>query len=276
MSLARRLCLQFACGHSVKVVLKMKKVFISFVLVVALLPNAVTAQEWITEEVLKQLSEIRQELKVLQDEVRGLKGELANRPSAPSAAAARKAITLDISKSPSIGAKGAQIAIVEFSDYQCPYCKRHFSQTLPDIEKNYVDTGKVQYVMKQFPLGFHAKARGASIAALCVDKLKPGSYWKAHEAISGGSTKLDTADYLALAASLELNQSKYQKCLDDPQMSTVVDQDLADGGSVGVSGTPAFLVGKIVDGKVVDGQLITGARPYASFSQLIDKLLSSN
>lgn len=252
----------------------MKKIVVSFLLL-TLVPNLLWAQEWITEEVLKQLSEVRQELKVLQDEVRSLKSELANRPTSARPSAVAKARPIEISQSPFIGEESAEIAIIEFSDYQCPYCKRHFSQTLPDIEKAYVATGKVQYVMKQFPLGFHAKARGASIAALCVDKLTPGSYWKAHEAIFSGETQLNSASYLSLAGSLGLSEEKYQKCLNDPEMSRVVDRDMADGQSVGVSGTPAFLIGKMVDGKVVNGQLVTGARPFSSFSRVVDGLLAS-
>jgi len=222
--------------------------------------------------VLSQRAFLRQELKVLQDEVRSLKSEVGKKAVAAQPQA-KKAGPIKIADSPTIGDKKAQIAVIEFSDYQCPYCRRHFQQTLPEIEKNYIDTGKVKYVMKQFPLGFHAKAKGASIAALCMDKIKPGSYWKAHKAIFNGETKLESSAYLALAKSLKIKQSRYEKCVDDPAMAKVVDTDMAQGESVGVSGTPAFLVGKIVNGEVVDGRLITGARPYSSFSNAIDQLL---
>ncbi len=233
--------------------------------------KAALAEDWITEEVLKQLSELRQELKGLKEEVRSLK-ELVNKPSAV-APTPQKAGPVDIASSPFIGDEDAQIAIIEFSDYQCPYCRRHFEQTMPEIEIKFVDTGKVKYVMKQFPLGFHAKARGASIAALCIEDLKPGQYIKAHEAIFGGQTSLDQTSYLALADSLGINASKYQACLSDPKVSERVDQDMAQGESVGVTGTPAFLVGKVKDGKLVDGRLITGARPFSSFSNALTPLL---
>jgi protein-disulfide isomerase len=232
--------------------------------------QSAAAEDWITEEVLKQLSEVRQELKGLKDEVRGLKESMAQ--SAPTIAKS-KAGPINLEGAPFIGVESAQVAIIEFSDYQCPYCTRHFKQTFPDIEKNYIETGKVRYVMKQFPLGFHAKARGASIAALCVEKLKPGKYIDAHKAIFGGETSLDQSSYLALADAMGISASKYSSCLADSEMSKVVDQDMAQGKSVGVSGTPAFLVGKIKDGKLVDGRLITGARPYSSFSNVLDQIL---
>ena len=240
-------------------------------LITIFLSSNIQAEDWITEEVLKQLSEIRQELKTLQSEVKGLKDALSNKPVAQPSI---RTGNIELSSSPFIGNKNAEIAIIEFSDYQCPYCKRHYSQTFPDIKKNYIDSNKVKYVMKQYPLGFHAKARGASIAALCVEKLKPGQYWKAHEAIFSGETKLATEDYIELAQTVGIKQSKFESCLNDSTVSQQVDSDMQQGESVGVSGTPAFYIGKIVNGEVVNGQLITGARPFSSFSSVINRLLS--
>jgi len=247
----------------------MKLVKLVLLLVISMHSVTASAEDWITEEVLKQLSEVRQELKVLQQEVRGLKDQLAQKPSVQPSAGG----TLSIADAPFAGEDNAEIAIVEFSDYQCPYCRRHFQQTLPEITKNYIDSGKVKYVMKQFPLGFHAKARGASIAALCIDKLKPGSYWKAHEAMFSGETKLANEDYLALAESLKIKSARYESCLSDPAMAKRVDNDMREGESIGVSGTPAFYIGKIEGEKVVNGQLVTGARPYSSFSAALGNLV---
>lgn len=241
------------------------------VLLLGALCSTVSAQEWITDEVLKQLSEIRQELKILQEDVRSLKG--TNQKSSVTKPDISKAESISLSGSPFIGSASAQIAIVEFSDYQCSYCRRHFQQTMPQIQKAYVDTGKVKYVMKQFPLGFHSKARGASVAALCADKLKSGNYFKAHEAIFSGNMRLERSNYVALANSLGLSQIKYEACLDNPKTSKVVDQDMAQGKSAGVTGTPAFLIGKIKDGKLINGRLIVGARPFSSFSSVVEPLL---
>lgn len=252
--------------------MKNSKIFGYMILLTVLFTSSSNAEDWITEEVLKQLSEVRQELKVLQDEIRGLKDQVAQKPAAAPARNAGGG-SLDIEGAPFMGDSDAEIAVIEFSDYQCPYCRRHFDQTLPKIESEYIDTGKVKYVMKQFPLGFHAKAKGASVAALCVDKLKPGSYWKAHESMFDGTTSLSNASYLSLAETLGLNQAKFESCLSDQKMANIVDQDMRDGESVGISGTPAFLIGKVVDGKIVNGQLVTGARPFSSFSSVIDKLL---
>ena len=175
---------------------------------------------------------------------------------------------------PYLGNQNAEVAIVEFSDYQCPYCKRHFSQTLPQIDENYVKSDQVIYVMKQFPLSFHAKAHGAAAATLCVEELKPGSYWKAHEAIFSGETRLTREGYNRLASDLNIQQGEFVSCLDDPATSQRVDADIREGEAIGVSGTPAFLIGKVVDGKVVNGRLLSGARPYSAFSSIVDRLLA--
>ena len=233
--------------------------------------SVATAEEWITEEVLKQLSEVRQEIKGLKEEVKALKAVVEKGNTGNDPGSGRN---LDISTAPYIGNQDAEVAIVEFSDYQCPYCKRHFSQTLPQIDESYLKSNRVIYVMKQFPLSFHAQARGASIAALCVEQLKPGNYWQAHKAIFNGEIRLDKEDYQSLAASLEIDQSKFTSCLDSPAMSEQVDTDIREGNAIGVSGTPAFFIGKVIDGKVVNGQLLSGARPYASFASMIDQLLA--
>ncbi|MEM7358135.1 MAG: thioredoxin domain-containing protein [Pseudomonadota bacterium] len=247
----------------------MKKVFLCIGL---LLSADIHAEDWITEEVLKQLSEVRQELKALQQEVKGLKEAIAERPVANSAPT-RNSGNVSIDQSPYVGNNEAEIAIIEFSDYQCPYCRRHFTQTFPEISRNYLEPGKVKYVMKQFPLGFHAKARGASIAALCVEQEKPGEYWRAHESIFSGNTKLNQESYLEMASSLGIQSAKFQACMADPKIASLVDQDLREGEGVGVSGTPAFYIGKIKDGKVVGGRLVSGARPYSTFENLLESLL---
>lgn len=232
-------------------------------------------QEWVTEEVLKQLADIKKELIEVQKELKTLQGEVKKNVAAkpyrkPKLAANAE---LAIGDAPTIGDEKAQVAIIEFSDYQCPYCRRHFKQTLPALKENYVDTGKIKYVMKQYPLSFHTKAKGASIAALCSEKQKEGSYWDVHHKIFSGDVRLSEEGYIEMADKLGLKAAEYADCLVAPEMASIVDQDIADGTSVGVSGTPAFLVGKIVDGKVVNAQLISGARPYAAFTTIVDGLL---
>ena len=239
------------------------------------IPAAAQAEDWITEEVLKQLSEVRQELKNLQSEIKELKEIIKKQPVAqPSRAANNVNKELSIADTPFLGDNKAKIVVVEFSDYQCPYCRRHFKQTMPELRKNYIETGKIQYHMKQFPLAFHSKAKGASVAALCMGKQNESAYWQAHESIFNGETSLERDAYLQMARNLKLDITEYKNCLNDKTVASRVDREFFEGESVGVSGTPAFLIGKLQGDKVVQARLLAGARPYASFVRVIDQLLN--
>lgn len=214
---------------------------------------------------------MRTEIRLLREEVGALKQALNNSPTTSVATVK----TLDIGKAPIYGNREAGIAIVEFSDYQCSYCARHYTQTFPQLDKQYIESGKVQYIAKQFPLDFHAKAKGAAIAALCLSEQKPEVYWQAHGQLFKQSVKLDNDGYLELAKQYSLDTEQFEQCLNSDEIVNKVDQDIAGGKKMGIRGTPAFLIGKVENGRVVDGQLLSGARAFASFADTIDRLLAS-
>lgn len=229
------------------------------------------AEEWITEEVLKQLSEVRSELKTLQNEVRLLREQSSK--SSAAKPAAKKLPNIGVSTAPTVGDSKAKYALIEFSDYQCPYCKRHYKQTFPKLKEKYVDTGKVKYVMKQFALDFHSKAKGASIAALCIEKLSAGKYWGMHESIFSGEVSLNKTAYIAYAESQGLDSKEYESCLASDEVSKRVDLDMAEGKSAGIRGTPAFVFGEVKGDEVVGIRMISGARPFTYFDNLIESAL---
>ncbi len=157
-----------------------------------------------------------------------------------------------------LGDKDAGITIIEFSDYECPFCGRHFQQTYPQLKKNYIDTGKAKLVFRDFPLGFHPNALPAAIAAECVgEQGGDEAYWKMHDLIFGNQESLSTASLKAWAQTLGYDISP---CLDSKKFEREVQQDMAHGSSAGVSGTPAFFINK---------KLISGACPYSTFEQAI-------
>jgi protein-disulfide isomerase len=250
-----------------------------FLSVLLLSSSVAFAQDWIAEEMLQQLTEIRQELKLLKEEVSELKQALKNgAPTQQGGANVRnsaKPVIADINLEglPSLGSSEAKVAIIEFTDYECPFCRRHTIQTIPELEENYIKTNKIQYFAKQFPLSFHSRAKGAAAAALCAEKLKKGSYWHYHEGLFSGKITFDKASYLNTAEQLTLNQKKYTQCLDSQKISERIDAEIAEGSNLGVSGTPAFFIGKVQDNKLVDAKFISGARPYEIFAKTIDSLL---
>ena len=177
----------------------------------------------------------------------------------------------NVTDAPSLGRADAPVTIVEFSDYQCPFCKRFYATTLPALKKEYIDAGKVRYVFRDFPLVLHDHARSAAIAAHCA--ARQNTYWKMHDALFLQQARLGADLYKELAAGFRLDAPAFAACLNDPAAAAEVDRDLAYGQSVGVRGTPSFFVGRIEKGQVVDAKAISGAKPFTVFAQAIDSLL---
>ncbi len=167
------------------------------------------------------------------------------------------------------GDADATVTLIEFTDYECPFCKRHFEQTMPEIVKNYVDTGKVKYVVRDFPLSFHANAHKASEATECA--AEQGKFWEMHAKIfeNQGSWSADAAgSFKKYAKELGLKAS-FDACLDNGDMAAEVDADLAAGSAAGINGTPGFWIVSD-DG---ESKSISGAYPYATFQAAFDAML---
>ncbi len=187
-------------------------------------------------------------------------------------------VKVSVADEPVLGNKNAPVTLVEFVDYECPFCKRFFDQTLLDIKKNYIDTGKVKLVMRDFPLSFHQNAHKESQAALCArDQGGDSIYFKYHDEIFKRTTSNGTGlalDQLPkIASDIGIDGNKLQSCLDSEKYKTKVDQDISEGTKAGVSGTPSFFVGKSTSGNEIEGQIIVGAQPFSAFQPTIDGLL---
>lgn len=180
---------------------------------------------------------------------------------------------------PVLGDKNAPVTIVEFSDYECPFCKRHFDQTFPQLVKEYIDTGKVKLVYRDFPLSFHdPMATKEAVAANCARKQGGDSkYFEYHDEVftrtKSNGNGLSEADLTTIATDLGLNLSSFSSCLEDPTQTDEVKKDIADGSAAGASGTPTFVIGKSTSNGEIDGDLVVGAQPYAAFQAVIDPLL---
>ena len=182
---------------------------------------------------------------------------------------------VSIDGSPAIGRADAKVTVVEFSDLQCPFCLRHYDQTLPKIMSEYVDTGKVRYVAREFPLTrIHKDAQRASQAALCAGK--QDKYWEMRKRIFTDIKKLSEADLTAHAGTLGVDVNAWKDCMGTDVYAKKVEADLKDGQKLGINGTPAFAVG-LTDPddptKFRAVRLIEGAYPYDEFQKTFDKLL---
>ena len=157
------------------------------------------------------------------------------------------------------GSDAAAITVVQFADYQCPYCGKA-QETVDEVMKNY--EGKVKFVFRDFPLDFHENATPAAIAANCA--IPQGKFWELHGAIMKDQKAITEADLVRLANEYKLDTTKWDACRKDPAQRDEVAKDEADGKAVGVTGTPAFFI---------NGIFLNGAQPYEKFQAIIDSEL---
>ncbi|RMF54619.1 DsbA family protein [Candidatus Woesearchaeota archaeon] len=162
------------------------------------------------------------------------------------------------------GDKNAPVTIVEWSDFQCPFCGRFYSQTLGKIYKEYIQTGKVKLVYRDFPLSFHQNAQKAAEAAECADE--QGKFWEMHDMLFEKGVDGGVPTFKSYAADLGLDSEKFDSCLDSGKMAAEVQKDMRDGAAAGITGTPGF---------VVNGKIVKGAQPFEAFKAIIDAELSN-
>jgi protein-disulfide isomerase len=167
-----------------------------------------------------------------------------------------RASVADKGDAPSKGPSTAPVTVVEFSDFQCPYCGRVLP-TLKRVQETYGD--RVRLVFRNYPLSIHPFAPKAAEAAACAQE--QGKFWEMHDRLFGDQQKLQVADLKASAAAIGLDTGAFDQCLDSGKHEPTWKEDLAEGERYGVSGTPAVFV---------NGRLIGGAQPYESFAQVID------
>ncbi|MBI2666940.1 DsbA family protein [Candidatus Woesearchaeota archaeon] len=189
---------------------------------------------------------------------------VADVPGAPAPSAAPVDMDALVDDDTVLGKKDAPVTIVEFSDYECPFCARFHEQTFRELKKLYIDTGKVKFVYRDFPLSFHPNAQKAAEAAECAGE--QGKYWEMHEKLFTEGVSGGVAGFKQYAKSIKVKDQKaFDSCLDGGETAAEIRKDFSDGQRVGVQGTPAFFV---------NGQIISGAQPLSVFQQVIDAELA--
>ena len=183
-------------------------------------------------------------------------------------------VRTSVTDAPVLGRNDAPVTLVEFSDYQCPFCQRFFATTLPALKKDYIDTGKLRFVYRDFPLEMHPHAREAAVAAHCAGE--QGKYWEMHDALFQYQAALAPAQLAERARALGLDSSRFDQCLTSGRHTASIERGLADGAAAGVQGTPGFVVGKTQPGDTIQGTPIRGAQPLETFRRIIEQLLAAH
>lgn len=185
-------------------------------------------------------------------------------------------IRVSIDDDPMKGDPNAPITIIEFSDYECPFCGRFYANTLPLIEENYINTGKINFVYRDFPIqSIHPNALPAALAAECADD--QNSFWQFHDMIFENKSTWEKLDGEKLfnefgqyAVVLGLNIEEFNSCLESNKHLNEIRSDLQDGQSYGVSGTPGFFIGNDNSGYIK----VSGAKPYPIFEEILEEMLA--
>lgn len=218
-----------------------------------------------------QADQILQELKAIHQ----LLAKQQTAAAAPQPAPAPGADKVKMSVAPgwySIGKDDAPVTMVEFADYQCPFCRKYFTETFTELKKNYIDTGKLRYVSRDLPLDFHPNAPGAAEAVRCAGA--QGKFWQMRDMIIAPNADLTQDALIKYAEKLNLDVPAFRSCLTDKKYASAIQKDVADAGTVGISGTPSFVIGKTGKDQI-DGVRIVGAVPYSVFEGAINGQLDA-
>jgi protein-disulfide isomerase len=172
-----------------------------------------------------------------------------------------------------MGREDAPVTMVEFTDYQCPFCRRFETDSFAQLKKDYIDTGKVRFVSRDLPLDFHPNAPAAAMAARCAgDQHK---FWEMRDAMMlDTATDLGPESILKYGQKTNLDMAAFGACLKDKKYTSAIQKDTADAGALGISGTPSFVIGKTAKDEIA-GVRIVGAVPYSVFDSTIKDLLSN-
>jgi len=226
----------------------------------------------------KDLAEIKNLL--LQKELQAMRDQLQGRQApaqaqAPSAPAPEAQTMVSIDGGITKGDKSAKLTLVEFTDFQCPFCARHMKETMPQIENEYIKTGKVRYVLRDFPLeSIHPQAFKGHEAANCA--AEQNKYWEMHEKLFSNQRAMTPKEITEYAKGMGLDMAKFQSCFDGGKYTVKVRKDLNDAQKYGVTGTPTFFIGLTdsKDNEIKAVRKIVGAQNYAAFKDAFDTLLA--
>jgi protein-disulfide isomerase len=224
------------------------------------------------QDISRQMTEIQKQLREVRDEMGKLSGRLEKLEALVRMPKQPQKVNVRLDNAPRLGDSGAKLGIVEFSDYQCPYCRRFYLQTFPQLQKSYIDAGKVALIIRDFPLDFHPQAMGASLALHCVGKQDAKKFWDVQGDLFAHQDRLGNPFYRELVKKYGLDQQKFDTCVGDAAQKKQIEDNLQYAQTLGVEGTPTFFIGRIEGNQLVDATPLVGAQPYPVFVRIIDSL----
>jgi protein-disulfide isomerase len=216
----------------------------------------------------QQNDEMLRELRAIRMLLEKLTAQLPDRP--PPQPTSGRVTNL---KGYALGRPDAPLTMVEFTDLQCPFCRQFVMTSFEDIRKNWIDTGKLRYISRDFPLDVHAQAMPAARAARCAGE--QGKFWEMRLGLMRNANLL-SADYITkTAGDLKLESRAFTACIASPKYDAEVQAEIVEGTKLGVGGTPTFVIG-LTTATAVEGPMLVGALPYPQFDAKLKALLAAS
>jgi len=231
----------------------------------------------------RDISDLRKEIGALNagqvavgKDVGEIRDLLRRQPAQGAAPAVPRDIVLSLGDAPFKGSANAPVTLVEFTDYECSFCARHVKETFPQLERDYVATGKVKYVFRNFPLeSIHKQSFKAHEAATCA--ADQGKFWEMHDRLFASQPALTPDQLIGYAQAVGLNAGQFQACFSADRHAAEIRKDISEGEKAGVTGTPTFFLGATTPNsptlKVTN--TLVGAKQYSAFKEAIDALLAA-
>ncbi|HKY20360.1 MAG TPA: thioredoxin domain-containing protein [Vicinamibacterales bacterium] len=221
----------------------------------------------------ERLQRIEKTLQTLSGQLEELTTRLRPQQQVAASEALAPGLDLTLAGAPRRGSRTSKLMLIEFSDFQCPFCARHARGAYEQIQREYVNSGKVQYAFRHFPLEhIHPLARQAAEAAVCADE--QGRFWEFHDRLLLNQQALAKENLKTHAADVHVDSAKFDTCLAKPQTAARVTQDVSDARRLGLRATPAFIIGELQEGGTVRAlHRIVGARPFEVFKTALDALI---
>lgn len=232
------------------------------------------AQDRSGDAIVRRLDALDTLLRIIQQEMSEIKNRLPIGPPPKPVVTAEEltGIETTITDAPVLGNSSARLVIIEFSDFQCPFCGRHDRETFPNILRELVDVGEVQYSFRHLPLGnIHPQAFGAAEAAECAGM--EGKFWEMRKMLFSDQNRLSEADIIDRAGLLGVDVQAFSTCLRKGTKARI-DADVKEADRLNISATPTFLIGEVdVVGSVRVRRGIAGAQPFSAFKAVLDGLI---
>jgi protein-disulfide isomerase len=171
----------------------------------------------------------------------------------------------------SLGSAGAPVTMVEYSDFQCPYCAMFRTQTFPKIKAKYIDSGQLRFIHRHLPMPYHAQAMMAAKAAACAGD--QGLYWELSSVMFSRTSCLECQGVVELSKAVPLDRQRFEKCVSSNSHHSEIDQDIASARQLNFDGTPSFVVGRTTP-TGVEGIALVGALPFEEFAAKIDQFIA--